>query len=89
MYHQYITCPLNKQASEEQAATLAQAVEQFLHPLLLCLDLVLDRRKVAHVCPNRPGDHCASLPQHRLVAVRIGRGLALSRSCPGGNQALK
>jgi hypothetical protein len=46
MYHQYITCPLNKQASEEQAATLTQAVEQFLHPLLLCLDLVLDRRLV-------------------------------------------
>ena len=46
MYYQYTTCPLNKQASEEQAATLAQEVEQFLHPLLLCLDLVLDRRLV-------------------------------------------
>ena len=46
MYHQYIMCPSSKQASEEQAATLAQAVEAFLHPLLLCLDLVLDRRLV-------------------------------------------
>ncbi len=46
MYHQYTTCPLNTQASEEQAAPLAQEVEQFLHPLLLCLDLVLDRRLV-------------------------------------------
>jgi hypothetical protein len=42
-------CPLNKQASEEQAEALAQAVEQFVHPLLVCLDLVLDSRKVAHV----------------------------------------
>jgi hypothetical protein len=46
MYQQYITCPLNKQDSEEQAEALAQAVEQFLHPLLVCLDLVLDSRLV-------------------------------------------
>jgi Transposase DDE domain len=46
MYHQYITCPLNKQASEQQAQKLGQQVEQFLHPLLVCLDLVLDRRLV-------------------------------------------
>jgi hypothetical protein len=46
MYSQYTTCPLNKQASEEQAEKLAQQVEQFLHPLLVCLDLVLDRRLV-------------------------------------------
>jgi hypothetical protein len=46
MYHQYTTCPLNKQASKAQAEQLAQAVEQFLHPLLACLDLVLDRRLV-------------------------------------------
>lgn len=46
MYPEYITCPWNKQALEEQAQRLAQAVEVFLHPLLLCLDLVLDRRLV-------------------------------------------
>ncbi len=46
MYHQYSTCPLNKQASKAQAEQLAQAVERFLHPLLVCLDLVLDRRLV-------------------------------------------
>src|SRR5258708_35453995 len=44
MYEQYTTCPLNKQASEKQAEKLAQQVEQFLHPLVVCLDLVLDRR---------------------------------------------
>lgn len=46
MYVQYTTCPLNKQASEKQAEQLAHAVEHFLHPLLVCLDLVLDRRLV-------------------------------------------
>src|SRR5260221_11168242 len=46
MYPEYTTCPLNKQASEEQAEKLAHEVEQFLHPLLVCLDLVLDRRLV-------------------------------------------
>ena len=46
MYPQYSTCPLNKQASEEQANTIGQQVEQFLHPLIVCLDLVLDRRLV-------------------------------------------
>jgi len=46
MSPQYTTCPLNKQASEEQAEKVAQQVEQFLHPLLVCLDLVLDRRLV-------------------------------------------
>jgi hypothetical protein len=30
----------------EQAEKVGQQVEQFLHPLLLCLDLVLDRRLV-------------------------------------------
>jgi hypothetical protein len=37
---------LNKQASEEQAEKLGQQVEQFLRPLIVCLDLVLDRRLV-------------------------------------------
>jgi len=46
MYPQDITCPVNKQASEEQAEKLGQQVEQFLHPLIVCLDLVLDRRLV-------------------------------------------
>jgi hypothetical protein len=46
MYSQYSTCPLNKQASVEQAEKLGQQVEQFLHPLIVCLDLVLDRRLV-------------------------------------------
>lgn len=45
MYPQYNTCSLNKQASEEQAEKLGQQVEQFLHPLIACLDLVLDRRR--------------------------------------------
>jgi hypothetical protein len=44
-------------------------VEQFLHPLLLCLDLVLDKRQVAHVCASSCSDHCASQPQYRFVAV--------------------
>ncbi len=39
MYPEYNMCPLNQRVSEEQ-------VEQFLHPLLLCLDPVLDRRLV-------------------------------------------
>ncbi|HEY1353404.1 MAG TPA: hypothetical protein VGF67_27665 [Ktedonobacteraceae bacterium] len=34
---------MNKQASEEQAETLGQQVEPFLHPLVVCFDLVLDR----------------------------------------------
>ena len=46
MHHQYNTCPVNKQASEKQAEELGQQVEQFLHPLAVCLDLVLDRRLV-------------------------------------------
>ena len=46
MYLEYSTCPLNKQASEEQARKLGQHVEQFLHPLVICLDVVLDRRLV-------------------------------------------
>jgi hypothetical protein len=89
MSHQYITCPLNKQASEEQADALAQAVEQFLHPLLVCLDLVLDRRKVAYVRASRDRDHRASQSQYRLVALRIGRRVALSRSRASGNQAVE
>ena len=46
MYIQYGTCPMKKQASEEQAGLLGQQVEQFVHPLLVCLDLVLDHRLV-------------------------------------------
>ncbi len=46
MYIQYSTCPMKKQASEEQADLLGQQVEQFVHPLLVCLDLVLDHRLV-------------------------------------------
>ena len=46
MHPQYSTCPVNKQASEEQAEQLGQQVEQFLHPLVVCLDPVLDRRLV-------------------------------------------
>lgn len=50
MYPQYNICAVNKRASEKQAEILGQQVEQFLHPLLLCLDLVLNRRLVrAHI----------------------------------------
>lgn len=46
MCPQYSTCPLNKQASEEQAERMAQQVEQFLHPLLVWLDLSAAMQKL-------------------------------------------
>jgi hypothetical protein len=46
MYDQYTLSSLNKAASEAQAEWLGQQVETFLYPLVVCLDLVLDRRLV-------------------------------------------
>jgi hypothetical protein len=40
----------------QMAQGLTEALAQFLWPLLVCLDAVLDKREVAHLCANKRRD---------------------------------
>jgi hypothetical protein len=88
MHPQYTTCPLNKQArGANRQRSWGKRREQFLHPLVVCLDLVLDRRLVRTFVQTVITILVHRARQHGMVAVRVGRGVALSRSRPRRNKA--